>query len=220
MPSGSSFLQALEQKLARWSRSIEIGAAAALTLATALSAWCAYQSNLWNGEMVNLYNASTQTRTKATLKSTVAQQVKAMDVGIFVQYAAAYSEGNRALVDFLYRRARPELRRAVDAWKATDPRHNPHSPSTPFEMPVYSIAQAKEADELNVLADRQQQGAQQANGISDRYVLLTVFFAIVMFFAGIAGQFASQVVRNIFNAFALVLLVVASISMIALPPGS
>ncbi|MNY48154.1 hypothetical protein D3C86_1834640 [compost metagenome] len=86
-------------------------------------------------------------------------------------------------------------------------------------MPAYSIAQAKEANELNVLADRQMQEAQRANNVSDRYVLLTVFFAIVMFFAGTASNFTSHIVRNAFNVIALSLLMVASVSMLALPPG-
>ncbi|MBO9539937.1 hypothetical protein J7643_05010 [bacterium] len=217
MPLDFSSHRPKEQRLARWSGLIDAGVAFALALATALSAWCAYQSNLWSGDMINHYSAAGQTRAKASLLSVQAQQIQASDVGVFVHYAAAISEGNHDLATFLYHRFRPEMRHAVDAWNATKPLVNPNAPATPFGMPAYSIAQSKESARLNALADQQVQEAQRANRISDRFVLLTVFFAMVLFFAGIAPRFASVFGHLAFNALALGVLVIATISMLLLP---
>ncbi|HEY9899087.1 MAG TPA: hypothetical protein V6D00_07885 [Pantanalinema sp.] len=188
-----------------------------MAMATALSAWCAYQSNLWSGQMINSYSVSGHTRARASLLSVQAQQIQASDVGLFVQYAAAISEGNRELATFLYHRFRPEMRHAVTAWNATKPIVNPRAPATPFEMPEYSIAQTKQSAELDARAEREAEEARRANRISDRYVLLTVFFAMVLFFVGIAGSFSSLLGRMAFNALALGVLVIAAISMVLLP---
>jgi hypothetical protein len=115
-------------------------------------------------------------------------------IGLFTDYAAAISEQNQRLADFLYTRFPPELKTATDAWRATDPLNNPNAPLSPFDMPEYQLPQQVEAQRLEAVATQKTAEADLANQQSDQYVLLTVIFAMVLFFGGISGKFQWRVI--------------------------
>lgn len=202
-----------------WASRLENTASVLLALATVLSAWCAYQSTLWDGNMMQLYNQSAWTRTQAATTLASALQIRATEVGIFVQFAAAHSEGNKHLETFLYQRFRPEMRKAVDAWLKTDPLSNPKAPETPFDVPGYALPEENNALQLGSDADKMAKQANQANRISDRYVLLTVMFSIVLFLGGTSNRFERIGPRMVFGTVALVLFIAATIGAFVLPKG-
>ena len=77
----------------------------------------------------------------------------------------------------------------MEAWKATDPDNNPDAPSTPFEMADYVNANREKSRDLEAEAQEKLDEARDAISISDFYVMLTVLFASVLFFAGICTKF-------------------------------
>ena len=100
------------------------------------------------------------------------------------------------------------MKTALQAWLKTDPFNNPDSPKGPFKMSEYvqpELAEAKRQDEIS---DQEYAGALQSNQNSDNYVLLTVLFASVLFFGGIAGTVDSNRMHVIILSIALVLFVV------------
>lgn len=172
-------------------RRLEIIATVLLSITTVVTAWSAYQSSRWNGDMATLFNRAGVARTQETQQLMLANNQTTIDVGVFLNYAEAISAENTALADFLYARLRPEMRVAVDAWLATDPLHNPDAPATPFEMPEYRLAAREEAARLNALAEEESAAALIANQQGDDYTLLTIIFAATLFFAGISTKFRS-----------------------------
>ncbi len=172
-------------------RRLEIIATVLLSITTVVTAWSAYQSSRWNGDMATLFNRAGVARTQETQQLMLANNQTTIDVGVFLNYAEAISAENTALADFLYARLRPEMRVAVDAWLATDPLHNPDAPATPFEMPEYRLAAREEAARLNALAEEESAAALVANQQGDDYTLLTIIFAATLFFAGISTKFRS-----------------------------
>jgi hypothetical protein len=134
-----------------------------------------------------------------------------------VAYMEALFREDQRLAEFLSSRFRPEMKRAVDAWLTTDPVHNPDAPRSPFKMAEYSqqeLIDAKRQEELSAGYHAQ---AQQANETADRYVLLTVLFACVLFFGGIGGTFQSRRLQNIVFCLALILFAITVFSLAALP---
>ena len=99
-----------------------------------------------------------------------------------------YVPDPNALSGFLYERFRPEFKVAVDAWIATHPRFNPDAPTTPFAMPEYQVARVEEGCAARTEAKVQSAAARTANQRSDNYVLMTIMFATVLFFAGISSK--------------------------------
>jgi hypothetical protein len=186
-PAGRSILsQGQGDRFDRW---IEFLSAIVLSLATVIAAWCGYQAAVWDGEQADAYNRASAARIEATQKRNEALVRNNLNAGLFVQYAAAISQENERLAGFLYGRFPPELRVATDAWQATDPLNRLDAPLTPFHMPEYSLPQVAEAQQFEQSALQAAEEANRANELSDRYVLLTVIFAMVLFFGGISGKF-------------------------------
>jgi len=201
----------------RLNRGLEVLSAILLSIATVASAWCAYQSARWNGVQAVSFSAANGARTESVRMSNTALQLTSIDVGMFVQFVAAYSEENQALVDFLYERFRPEMKPALDAWIALQPLKNPDAPPSPFAMPEYTSAAQDESDRLLSLAEQKLQEANQANQTSDNYVLLTVMFASVLFFGGISTKFDQLWIRTTMIVFALIVFASGFVLLITYP---
>ncbi len=58
----------------------------------------------------------------------------------FYRGAAAYSEDNQFLMEFLYEHFGPEMDPAIDAWITQRPLKNPNAPPLPFAMEEYYSA--------------------------------------------------------------------------------
>lgn len=180
---------------------IDILTAVLLSLATVGSAWCAYQSNLWNGiQTFEIVDANRAGRL-STENSLRAAQLRSIDAIIFMQYLNAEKTGNKDLAAFYYSRFSPNLKTATDEWLKKDPYNNINSPNSPLAMQTYHINEEAEIENQLQINTNKMESANKANKTSDTYVLLTVLFAGVLFFGGIASTIQSTFIKN----FALVL---------------
>lgn len=192
----------------------EILAATLLALATIASAWSAYQSSRWHGAEAQLFAGATATRIKAGEAAELAEQEMDTDMNLFAGYIKAYFEGETDLMRFFEGNLfRSEMVVALNAWKATDPVNNPSAPSSPFEMEQYANANLERSQELERAARKKTEEARDAIEHADRYVLLTVLFASVLFFAGISTKFESLRIKVFLLGFGWV---VFSATLIAL----
>jgi len=95
------------------------------------------------------------------------------------------------MLDFA--RGEAALARLVD----TDPLKSRHAPKTPFAMAQYMQPQldgARQQSSCPGSSSRWREASQN----SDKFVLLTVLFASVLFFGGISGTFDSSVANGAF----------------------
>jgi len=187
----------------------EIISAFLLSFATVASAWCAYQSSRWNGVQTISFFEANNVRSESIRKSNEAFQLATIDVGMFTEFVAAYTEDNQRMMDIIMQRFRPEMKPAVEAWLATDPFNNPVAPPSPFAMKEYESAAQVESDRLLTVSERKFQEAKQANQTSDNYVMLTVIFASVLFFCGISTNFESFPIRATLIVIAAIVYVIA-----------
>ncbi len=189
---------------ARFEKWLEIVATLLLAFATVGSAWSAYQAKRWGGVQMFRMVAANGARSEAVLLSDKASQLTSIDVAMFLQYAAAVSSHQQQLADFILQRFRPEMKVAVDAWKATRPLKNPDSPPSPFAMKEYSLSTIRQADQMNQLALQKLNEAKAANTRADDYVLLTVLFASALFFGGIGTKMKVRSVRILLLSLGIV----------------
>jgi hypothetical protein len=168
---------------------------AILLAVTALaSTWCAYQSQLWNGvQLVRLTEAEISSQL-ANQKTLAAMQHKTMDALVLLQYMEARERDHSQWAEVIHRRMPSHLREAVDAWSALDPLNNPSAPP-PGEMAEYDFAEKREAEQARKDAHHLRTAAHQAGNHGDAYVLLTLLFALVLFFGGIACTIQSPRLR-------------------------
>jgi hypothetical protein len=175
---------------------LEIIAAVLLALATIASAWCAYQASRWRSFEAERFNEANAARIQAAEAADLADQDLGIDADMFTQYIEAYSQGDQEgmlyFETFLFR---DEMKVAVEAWKEADPFSNPDAPEVPFDMPEYTNRHREESEMLELEGQVKTELARQALRHADNYILLTVLFASVLFFAGICTKFKAPGLR-------------------------
>ena len=170
----------------RGERMLELFAVLLLSLTTLATAWSGYQAARWSGEQSQHYARASATRIKAQQQSTTAGQLRIDDLLYFDGWLDARRSGDTALAAVYRRRFRPEFVPAFRAWMAQRPFSNPDAVPGPLYMPEYRLAASARSAELDAQADVLYREGTQAKTNDDRYILSTLFFAAVLFFAGIS----------------------------------
>jgi hypothetical protein len=207
----------------RW---IELFAAFLLAVATVGSAWSAYESSRWGGVQAVAFSESAGFRDESNTLRARGDQLVAIDASIFTQWAAAFAVADDTvdnpneddqLTAFMFTIMRDDFRPAMDAWLALNPGQNSDAPRTPFEMEEYSLPQHEQAEVLLGESSLKGEEARDANQTSDDYVLSTVLFASVLFFAGISSKFKSRRIRVFLLLLAFGVVTFATIRVGTLP---
>ncbi len=197
-------------------RAVDILAVIILSVATVSSAWSAYEATRWSGVQAVNYSQASAARTESTRQSNRANTLSAIDVQLFSDWVAAMSQKDTRRADFLRERFREEFRPAFEAWLNSVPKGT-IPPGSPFALPEYSLAAQRESDRLVVEAEAHFAAANDANQTGDNFVLTTVLFATVLFFAGIASHFESVGIKRTMIVLGVIMWVAAVGIMFSLP---
>ncbi len=168
---------------------IAILAAVLLGVAAVLTAWSAYRASLTSDLILKNYSEQQATIATANDYLSRADQQEALERSLFLEWALANSLENYDAAAYIAEVMTDELYSAVDWWAqdASEP-----SPATPFveENPYFADLESQvliaEGTTLYEEADALRQAAEIADANSDRFDLANVFFAIVLFVAGMA----------------------------------
>lgn len=213
---------------------IELIATIVMALAAIATAWCAFQATKWSGIQAIEFSSSNGARVESTRADGLANTQRSVDVDVFTSWLDAvasevaagdippvrdngYEPVDGTLSAFYFDRMRDEFKPALDAWLATDPLNNPDAPSSPFVMEEYQLEAALEADALLEDSAEHRQAALDANQNGDNYVLATVGFALVIFFAGVSSKLSATRNRWIAIIMAMVLFVAGMVAAFSLP---
>jgi hypothetical protein len=200
----------------RSERRLELVAVLLMSLTTVLTAWCGYQAARWSGEQSQHYAKASATRIKAQEQSNAAGQRRIDDLLYFNGWLDARAAGNRRLAAIYRDRFRPEFVPAFRAWLAQHPFSNEHVPG-PLYLPAYQPAELARARALDDEADELFTAGTEAKEHDDRYILSTVFFAAVLFFAGISLRVDWRPLRVAVLVFAALMLTVGLVFVATLP---
>jgi hypothetical protein len=170
----------------RSERRLELVSVLVLALTTLATAWAGYQAARWSGEQSQHYARASASRTEGLQASTRAGQLEIADLVDFNQWLDARRVGDRRLEAVYRQRFRAEFLPAFHAWLAQRPFTNPRARPGPLSMPQYRPADLARSARLDAAAERNYAEGTQAKTNDDRYILATVFFAAVLFFAGIS----------------------------------
>lgn len=180
-----------------------------LSLATVSTSWCAYQSARWSGVQSIYFAESNAARTKASTYANIGAQYAAYDAIMTSDLTTLYFEQEWESLEFLLSHlVREEYVPVVKAWVNANPLVNPDAPRNPLEMPEYSNQALADSEALAESAQRKTDLAKDANQQSDNYVLLTVMFASVLFFAGISSKFTARWLQYFFLSFGTVIFLI------------
>jgi hypothetical protein len=211
------FSESHEGSTSRNERLMELAATLLLALATLGIAWSGYQGARWNGEAAEEYSAANGARSRANRAETNGDQDRTQDLLNFNRWLEVTTEGNQELAALYERRFRPEFRPAFEAWLADDPLNNPTAEASPLREPEYKLADLERADAQEAEGDEHFETGKDATENTDSYVLTTVFFAAVLFFAGISMRFVWQRMRIVVLVLGSVFLAYAIVVVARLP---
>lgn len=205
-----------EGSVRRTDRRLEIYAATLLGLASIVAAWSSYQAARWGGEQSTQYSLASALRVESTRASAAADELKAIDIAVASAWVEAYATGATNLQTFYAERVRAEFRPAFEAWVEAE-MNGASLAATPFELDLYRVSRAVDAEALATEAEATFAIGQVANERSDAYVLNVVFLASVLFLAGIAQQFEYARLQIVLLGVASVLLALGVYNVISLP---
>jgi hypothetical protein len=179
----------------RWGFTLELFAVLLMSLTAIATAWTGFQSSKWSGIMSIRFSEAAASRTESVRWSNTAAQEVNLDVSVFVAWVEATAVGNDDLAEFVRDRFPARLQVATDAWLDTDPLGDPSAPTSPFVMDEYAHEAAEEAVRLERLAETKSTEAREANQRSDNYILTTIVFASVIFFAALSSKLRDREAR-------------------------
>jgi hypothetical protein len=201
----------------RIERRLELSAVLMLAITAVATAWCGYQAARWSGEQSQHYARASATRIKAQQAATQAGQLRIDDLLYFNGWLDARQAGNQRLAAIYRRRFRPEFEPAFSAWIAQRPFTNPDAIAGPLYMPQYRSADLARSLVLDTEADALFAEGTQAKSNDDSYILSTVFFAAVLFFAGISLRLDWMPLRMAVLGLALAMLLGGAVFVLTLP---
>ena len=188
-----------------------------LSVVTIVTAWAGYSAAKWGTESRLELAHGSALRIEANRAFAVAEENRNFDASTFNAWFIAYTLGNPEKMAISERRFRPEFRVAFDAWRATDPDHNPSAAPGPTFMPEYQQPQKDQANQLDRRADAATAAGYTSASVADNYVRITVLLATVLFLVGIGSTFKVKQVRVVLASVGAVMLVTA-VALIAQQP--
>ena len=213
-----SAYQNVQQSMDKALRYVDIAAAVLLAIATVLTAWCAYQSSRWSGVQATAFAQASSNRLESSREHTQAIQILALDADLFTRWIDAYATGDTELVDFYMSNVlRTDFIPYLEEWIELDPLENPDAPRNPLGNEAYQQELLGESARLRELAEVKFTEATEANQTSDEYILATVMFASVLFFAGISNKFERLRIQGALVAIAFIMIVFGILQFGALP---
>src|SRR5262245_54949080 len=108
-----------------------------LSVAGVATSWNGYQAARWGSLRTEDYAHASQLRLESTRADGTAQQLRAIDVAVFIEWVEAHLQGDERLTQFYEERFRDEFKPAFRAWLAQNPLEAHDAAPTPFHLPEY-----------------------------------------------------------------------------------
>jgi hypothetical protein len=198
-------------------RIFEVLAIVLLSAAAIGTAWSGYQAARWSGREAHNFALADTLHAKSTRSVIRAGEDRVRDLADFERWLDLETTGDQALADLHAAHFQGELRTAFGAWLAQDPLNNPNAIPTPLNMPQYTQVEADRAAKLETAADQLVEDGATARDRADEYVLTTVFFASVLFFAGISLRTTTQWLRMVILGLGVAFLLYGVVQIFVLP---
>lgn len=197
-------------------RILEVVTVLLLALSTVGSAWSAFQVSRWNGIETDEARISAAARIDASRQYALATQLVAYDSAVVAQYARAVVDDSAELQQFLRETlVRPGFLPILEEWQAeVDAGRFPANLLEDDEYLGDLFADSRESDAVAAAATTR---SEEAGSYADEYIMLTLFFASALFFAGVTASFRTRFTKMILLTAATVTLLYAGYQLAGFP---
>lgn len=200
--------------LAHW---LELVATFVLTIGSLVAAWSGTQASKWGGVQAEAFTQASVQLIRASQADGRAGQLALYDTVMFDNWIQAARAGDMAEAAEFERQFRSPFVPIFQAWLATDPLNNREAPSSPLVMPAYQALIERDAAQLEADAETQLRRGEEANKVSDAYVLVGFLSAVALFFAGTAPRFRWLPMRTGMTLLGLLILLWCIVQLMQIP---
>jgi len=179
---------------------LELVAVIVLSAVTILTAWSAFQSSKWGGEMSIAFSQASSQRIQAASLAGTANVRTSNQIGLWTEWVAAVGQGDEPLADFLLERFPEPLATAHEAWIAAGGVDAGPEDESPFAMPEFVMPESV-----------------RNNQRGDNYTVLTVLFAAVLFFSAMSMRVRAVRSQQALVAMGLGLGIVGVVLLVTFP---
>ena len=158
------------------------------------------------------FSEASSSRIEAARQSGIANADLQADLTIWGVYVQARAQGDTALATYVEKRFTDHFLVAYRAWIAQGEPTN-----GPFKMKEYVPPGTTEAAAADQRADRRFTDALVYNERGDNYALVTVLFALVLFFAAASTRLVRPKAQRILLGVAIIFLIVATVILATFP---
>jgi hypothetical protein len=201
----------------REDRKLELIGVIILAIASVFTAWSGFQSTKWSGVQAASYSQASAKRIESAQSADYGDLLSLNTQANVNNWINATLTDNEELADEYAIRLERVIPDAWNAWLALDPLTNREAPTTPLLMPEYTVLNAADTSALEAEASRLFEQGQDANQKGDNYVLVTVLFAVALFFSGISTSINFRTARTILLWVALAFVVGGGIYLATMP---
>lgn len=202
------------------SSALALTAAIILGLAAILTAWGSYRASIESGSVTRNYAEQQALISQANDIYAQSDQASSLEQQFFLSYAIETSAGNTDGAAYLENTMTDDLWAVVDWWINAP---SETAPPTPFSElnPAYAGLASQllltEGNAAMAEADLRRVAAEESGSIGDRYGLANVFFAIVLFLAGIASLLSRRFLQVGIVALSIAILAVGVVILVGTP---
>lgn len=200
---------------------LAVTAAFLLGFSALLTAWSAYREASTSDQVIRTYAQMQETIARANDRYSQADQTSGYETSLFLQFAIEAGTGNEDAADYLLTVMDDALYEAVLWWSEAPDDDRPATPFTddnPYVADLFSEELLSEGDALMDEADELRLTAEEAEATSDRYNLANVFFAVVLFIAGLTTIIQRRSIQVSFLSVSILGLT-SGLVLLALTPG-
>ena len=196
----------------RWSEVREIVAVFLLAVTAILTAWCGFESSKWGGMMSIQFSQASGARIQSVDYASASRDAQSVDLSIYTEWLLATARGDVALADYVSARFSPAFAVAFEDWQ-----DNGQELRSPFAEPSYVPAGRDEAVAASERADEKFDAALVSNQRGDNYSILTVLFAMVLFFTAMSQRSKSEFAGWFLLGLGLVVAIGGSVILATFP---
>ena len=200
---------------------LAVTAAFLLGFSALLKAWTAYREASTSDQVIRTYAQMQETIARANDRYSQADQTSGYETSLFLQFAIEAGTGNEDAADYLLTVMDDAMYEAVLWWSDIPDEDRPATPFTddnPYVADLFSEELLSEGDALMDEADELRLTAEEAEATSDRYNLANVFFAVVLFIAGLTTIIQRRSIQVSFLSVSILGLT-SGLVLLALTPG-
>lgn len=189
-----------------------------------MATWASFESSQWGGKAADLVSQSNALRADASRFAARGAEQTSVDASLWIEWQKAILLGREDFAGFVHDRFSPELIAAQNRWFGRALRDSDGNPldgrlplGTPMALDSYVPPGQEKSEELTAQADELLAESTGYSSTGSRYTMLTIVFALVLFFGSVATKFSGPRIQLALALLAVALLLAAGVRTALLP---